>query len=163
MFSFGAHFLTAKSTTPKKTAGSSKSSSQASSTPSAKNVKDGASELTPGESKTGKKSRSPQPRPKGSTGSENPAEGGCSAKDQRHSRLASGADGKSVKETAQHGEGTKKQPESSTPERSQPHVNKGGEETAFTESSRSSDAPGENRSTENVAEDTRTGAEREQQ
>lgn len=149
----------AKSSTPKKTSGSSKSSSQASSTTSVKNVKDGASELTPAESKHGKKARSPQPRPKASTGSENPAEGNSSTKDQRHSRLASGADGKSVKETSQVDEGAKKQSETSAPEKSQPHVNKTIEETAFTESALSSDIPGENQSTEKVTKDTRTGAD----
>ncbi|XP_053477809.1 phosphatase and actin regulator 2 isoform X4 [Ictalurus furcatus] len=149
----------AKSSTPKKTAGSSKSSSQASSTTSVKNVKDGTSELTPAESKHGKKARSPQPRPKASIGSENPAEGNSSTKDQRHSRLASGADGKSVKEMSQVDEGAKKQSETSAPEKSQPHVNKTIEETAFTESALSSDTPGENQSTEKVTKDTRTGAD----
>ncbi|XP_060782323.1 phosphatase and actin regulator 2 isoform X2 [Neoarius graeffei] len=153
----------AKSTTPKKTAGSSKSSSPASSTTSVKNLKDGASELTPAESKTGKKARSPQPRPKVSAGSENPAEGNSSTKDQRHSHLASGADGKSVKETSQVGEGAKKQPESSVPDRSHPHVNKTTEETSFTESTASSDTPGENQSTEKTTEDPRTGADGDQQ
>lgn len=128
-----------------------------------KNVKDGASELTPAESKTGKKARSPQPRPKVSAGSENPAEGNSSTKDQRHSRLASGADGKSIKETSQVGEGAKKQSESSVPERSHPNVNKATEETAFTESALSSDTPRENQSTEKVTEDTGTGADGDQQ
>lgn len=128
-----------------------------------KNLKDGASELTPAESKTGKKARSPQPRPKVSAGSENPAEGNSSTKDQRHSHLASGADGKSVKETSQVGEGAKKQPESSVPERSHPHVNKTTEETSFTESTASSDTPGENQSTEKTTEDPRTGADGDQQ
>ncbi|MCJ8730335.1 hypothetical protein PDJAM_G00183270 [Pangasius djambal] len=153
----------AKSATPKKTAGSSKSSSQASSTTSVKNVKDGTSELTPAETKTGKKARSPQPRSKALAGSENPAEGNSSTKDQRHSRQASGADGKSVKETSQVGEGAKKRYELSAPERSQQHVNKATEETAFTENALSSDTPGDNRSTEKIPEDTRNGADGDQE
>ncbi|XP_026794833.1 phosphatase and actin regulator 2 isoform X5 [Pangasianodon hypophthalmus] len=153
----------AKSATPKKTAGSSKSSSQASSTTSVKNAKDGTSELTPAESKTGKKARSPQPRSKALAGSENPAEGNSSTKDQRHSRLASGADGKSVKETSQVGEGAKKRYELSAPERSQQHVNKATEETAFTENALSSDTPGDNQSTEKITEDMRNGADGEQE
>ncbi|KAK2852415.1 hypothetical protein Q7C36_007616 [Tachysurus vachellii] len=151
----------AKSATPKKTAGSAKSSSQASSTPSVKNIKDGTSELTPAESKTGKKSRSPQPRPKATAGPENPAEGNSCAKDQRHSRLASGADGKAVKETSQVGGGAKNQSEST--EKTQPHLNNATEETAFTESQLSSDTPGENQNLDKVNEDIRTGADGDKQ
>ncbi|XP_046724736.1 phosphatase and actin regulator 2 isoform X2 [Silurus meridionalis] len=148
----------AKSTTPKKTSGSSKSSSQASSTPSGKNVKDGSSELTPAENKTGKKGRSPQPRPKASSGSENPPEGNSSTKDQKQSRLVAGSDGKSVKETSQFGEGAK-QSESLTQERIQPAVSKNTEETAFTEPALSFETPGEHQSTEKVTEDTRIVAD----
>ncbi|KAG7333835.1 hypothetical protein KOW79_002242 [Hemibagrus wyckioides] len=151
----------AKSTTPKKTAGSAKSSSQASSTAGGKNVKDGTSELTPADSKTGKKARSPQPRPKASAGSENSAEGNSSAKDQRHSRLAPGADGKADKETSQVGEDAKKQSES--PNGSHPHENNATEETAFTVSPLSSDTPGENQSAEKASKDTRTGADGDKQ
>ncbi|KAK3554032.1 hypothetical protein QTP70_019145, partial [Hemibagrus guttatus] len=155
------HFLTAKSATPKKTAGSAKSSSQASSTSGVKNVKNGTSELTPAESKTAKKARSPQPCPKTLAGSENSAEGNSSAKDQRHSRLAPGADGKAVKETSRVREDAKKQSES--PKESQPHVNNATEETTFTESPLSSDTPGENKSAEKASEDTRTGADGDKQ
>lgn len=155
------HFLTAKSATPKKTSGPSKTPSQASST--TKNGKDGITERTSAEIKTGKKPRSPQPCLKASTGSETTAEGNSSAKDQKNSRQTTGADGKSVKETSQVGEGAKKQSESSAPERSQPHVNKTTEETAFSESALSSDMPGEIQSTGKVSEDTRTGADGEQQ
>lgn len=156
-------FLTAKSTTPKKTAGSSKGSSQASSATNGKNGKDGASDLTPAEGKPGKKARSPQPRPKASAGSEKPAEGSSSTKDQRHSRLACSGDAKSVKDTSRVVEGAKKQPESSAPERSQTHINKATEETAFTESTLSTDSPGANQSTEKISEDTRTAADPDQQ
>ncbi|KAM9477627.1 phosphatase and actin regulator 2 isoform 3-T3 [Clarias gariepinus] len=149
----------AKSATPKKTSGPSKTPSQASST--TKNGKDGITERTSAEVKTGKKARSPQPCLKASTGSETTAEGSSSAKDQKNSRQTTGADGKSVKETSQVGEGAKKQSESSAPERSQPHVNKATEETAFSESALSSDMPGEIQST--GTEDTRTGADGEQQ
>ncbi|GAA6096394.1 phosphatase and actin regulator 2 isoform X2 [Tachysurus ichikawai] len=151
----------AKSATPKKTAVSAKSSSQASSTPSVKNIKDGTSELTPAESKTGKKSRSPQPRPKATAGPETHAEGNFCAKDQRHSRLASGADGKAVKETFQVGGDAKNHSES--PEKTQLHLNNATKETAFTESPLSSDTPGENQSLDKVSEDSRTGADGDKQ
>lgn len=126
-----------------------------------KNIKDGTSELTPAESKTGKKSRSPQPRPKATAGPETHAEGNFCAKDQRHSRLASGADGKAVKETFQVGGDAKNHSES--PEKTQLHLNNATKETAFTESPLSSDTPGENQSLDKVSEDSRTGADGDKQ
>ncbi|TSK22572.1 Phosphatase and actin regulator 2 [Bagarius yarrelli] len=148
----------AKSATPKKTAGSSKTPSQASSTTS---VKNGTSELIPAESKTGKKARSPQPRSK--AGSETSTEGNSSTKDQRHSRLASTANEKPVKDASLVGEGAKKQSESSAPEGSQTHENRVTEATAFTEGPISSDSLRENHSTENVSDNTRTGADGDKQ
>ncbi|XP_036430312.1 phosphatase and actin regulator 2 isoform X8 [Colossoma macropomum] len=150
----------AKAPNPKKTAGTSKSSSQASgqaSTSCAKNLKDGVSELTPAETKHGKKtnqSRSPQPRSKAPPETDK-TRGSSSTKDQKNETEASSAEENAVKETPQVCEDANKQQDSSAePEKIQPHMNKATQETSFTESSNElpSNAAAEPPSTEKEAE-----------
>lgn len=148
----------AKAPNTKKTTGTPKSSSQTSgqtSTAGAKSLKDGVSELTPVDTKHGKKtnrSKSPQPRPKDPAGQDQ-AGGSTSAKDQRNGTVASSTEEKADKETPKVCEDAAKQADSSRePESSQPNVNEATEETSFTESSNepSSNTTGESQNTENT-------------
>ncbi|XP_072534526.1 phosphatase and actin regulator 2 isoform X2 [Salminus brasiliensis] len=161
----------AKAPNPKKTAGTPKSSSQGSgqsSTAGAKNLKDSVSELTPGETKHGKKtnrSKSPQPRPKAPADTDQ-AGRSTSTKDQRNGAVASSAEEKAVKETSQVCEDTAKQSDSSAEtERKQPHINQATEETSFTESSNelSSDNIGESQSAKKETEKGKAAADGDQQ
>ncbi|XP_066536196.1 phosphatase and actin regulator 2 isoform X3 [Hoplias malabaricus] len=159
----------AKSPNPKKTATTPKSSSLASGQSSSageKILKESVSELTPVETKHGKKtskSRSPQPRLKTQT---EQTGGSSSSKDQRNSTVASSAEEKPVEEIAQVCEDANKQPDcSSEAEGALPHVNEATEETSFTESScqLTSDTTGEPQSTEQVTEEEKTAADGDQQ
>ncbi|XP_017565625.1 phosphatase and actin regulator 2 isoform X2 [Pygocentrus nattereri] len=161
----------AKPPNPKKTAGTSKSSSQASgqaSTACAKNLKDGVSELTPGETKHGKKtnqSRSPQPRSKAPPEPDK-TRGGSSTKDQKNETVASSAEEKAVKETSQVCEDANKQHNcSAEPVSIRPHMNEATEETSFTESSNElpSNATAEPLSTEKEAEEGKSAADGDRQ
>ncbi|KAI4896588.1 hypothetical protein NFI96_018216 [Prochilodus magdalenae] len=161
----------AKSSNPKKTAGTSKGSSQASGQPSTacvKNVKDSVSELTPAETKHGKKtnqSRSPQSRSKAPP-EKDKTQGSSSSKDQKNETVASSAEEKAVKEKSEVCEDANKQQVSSAePDRIQPHLNKATEETSFTESSCEppSNSAREPQSAEKEAEEGKSTADGDKQ
>ncbi|CAM4726936.1 hypothetical protein PO909_019339 [Leuciscus waleckii] len=154
----------AKTLNPKKTAGTSKSSTQASgqssSSTCSKTPKNNNSELTAAQAKSAKKpAPSRSPRPPSKTPSET-AES-SSKKDQRKKELTSNVNEK-AEEKSQDGKGADQLSESSAEmDKSQPHVNQATEETSFTGSSNelSSDNLGEPVSTESKEEKERTAAD----
>ncbi|XP_026856274.2 phosphatase and actin regulator 2 isoform X3 [Electrophorus electricus] len=161
---------TAKSSNPKKTAGTSKSSSHAPGQASAncmKDPKDNMSELTPDGNRPAKKtsrSRSPQPLAKVPPETQSPVVACTSTKDQRNGAPACRADEKPAKETSQvHKDPGKESKSCEELDRSQPPVNGEMEETSFTTASSksSSDSPGELRSTEEETEEKKSVANRD--
>ncbi|XP_076830018.1 phosphatase and actin regulator 2 isoform X2 [Brachyhypopomus gauderio] len=162
----------AKSSNPKKTAGTSKSSSHAPGQASAtcvKDPKDSVSELAPDENRPGKKascSRSPQPPAKAPCETQSPAGGSTSTKDQGNGAPACGADSKTLKETTRvHKDAGKESEHREEPDRSQPPVNRAVEETSFTTTSSrsSSDSPGERLRTEEETKKEKGAANGDQQ
>uniref|UniRef100_A0A4W4E6R2 Phosphatase and actin regulator n=1 Tax=Electrophorus electricus TaxID=8005 RepID=A0A4W4E6R2_ELEEL len=160
----------AKSSNPKKTAGTSKSSSHAPGQASAncmKDPKDNMSELTPDGNRPAKKtsrSRSPQPLAKVPPETQSPVVACTSTKDQRNGAPACRADEKPAKETSQvHKDPGKESKSCEELDRSQPPVNGEMEETSFTTASSksSSDSPGELRSTEEETEEKKSVANRD--
>ncbi|XP_067278095.1 phosphatase and actin regulator 2 isoform X4 [Pseudorasbora parva] len=143
----------AKTQNPKKTAGTSKSSTQASgqssSSTCSKTPKNNNSELTVAQAKSAKKTApSRSPRPPSKTPSETVEN--SSKKDQRKKELTSNVNGKS-EEKSQDGKGADQLSETSAEmDKRQPHVNQATEETSFSGSSNelSSDTLGEPVSTE---------------
>ncbi|XP_051774024.1 phosphatase and actin regulator 2 isoform X3 [Ctenopharyngodon idella] len=150
----------AKATNPKKTAGTSKSSTQASgqssSSTCSKTPKNNNSELTTAQAKSAKKTApSRSPRPPSKTPSETVES--SSKKDQRKKELTSNVNEK-AEEKSQDGKGADQLSESSAEmDKRQPHVNQATEETSFTGSSNelSSDTLGEPVSTESEEEKKR--------
>ncbi|XP_057197650.1 phosphatase and actin regulator 2 isoform X4 [Triplophysa rosa] len=141
----------AKPTNAKKTAGTSKVSTQASgqssSSTSSKTPKNNSSELKVTQAKSGKKtepSRSPRPPSKGSSETGSVPEESASKKDQKKKEVTSDVK-RSVEEKSQDRKGPKGHASqcSSEPNKIQPHVNEATEETPFTRSSNelSSDKP----------------------
>ncbi|XP_048060762.1 phosphatase and actin regulator 2 isoform X2 [Megalobrama amblycephala] len=150
----------AKATNPKKTAGTSKSSTQASgqssSSTCSKTPKNNNSELTTAQAKSAKKTApSRSPRPPSKTPSETVES--SSKKDQRKKELTSNVNEK-AEEKSQDGKGADQLSESSAEmDKRQPHVNQATEETSFTGSSNelSSDTLSEPVSTESEEEKKR--------
>lgn len=136
-------YLTAKPTNAKKTAGTSKVSTQASgqssSSTSSKTPKNSSSELKVTQAKSGKKtelSRSPRPPSKASSETGTIPEESASKKDQKKKEVTSDVK-RSVEEKSQDRKGPKGHASecSSEPNKIQPHVNEATEETPFTRSS----------------------------
>lgn len=157
----------AKTLNPKKTAGTSKSSTQASgqssSSTCSKTPKNNNSELTAAQAKTAKKTApSRSPRPPSKTPSETVEN--SSKKDQRKKELTSNVNEK-VEEKSQDGKGADQLSEPSAEmDKRQPHVNQATEETSFTGSSNelSSDTLGEPVSTESEEEKERAAEDQTQ-
>ncbi|XP_062852326.1 phosphatase and actin regulator 2 isoform X1 [Trichomycterus rosablanca] len=151
-----------KPSNPKKTTAASKSSPQNSGKTSAsgvKNHKDNLSELTPPETKSGKKSRSPQPRVRTTPAKD----ANSSAKEQKSVGVAPGADAKASKEASQVHEEVQKQTESTAQSKERrAHGDKAAEETAFTASAPSTDTSGNGRGPEPTPEGTTTKADGDQ-
>ncbi|XP_077093228.1 phosphatase and actin regulator 2 isoform X2 [Siphateles boraxobius] len=154
----------AKTLNPKKTAGTSKSSTQASgqssSSTCSKTPKNNNSELTAVQAKSAKKpAPSRSPRPPSKTPSETVES--ATKKDQRKKELTSNVNEK-AEEKSQDGKGADQLSESSAEmDKRQPHVNQATEETSFTGSSNelSSDTLGEPVSTESEKEKERAAAD----
>ncbi|XP_056113135.1 phosphatase and actin regulator 2 isoform X6 [Rhinichthys klamathensis goyatoka] len=154
----------AKTLNPKKTAGTSKSSTQASgqssSSTCSKTPKNNNSELTAAQAKSAKKpAPSRSPRPPSKTPSETVES--SSKKDQRKKELTSNGNEKAG-EKSQDGKGADQVSESSAEmDKRQPHVNQATEETSFTGSSNelSSDTLGEPVSTESEEVKERAAAD----
>ncbi|XP_067242307.1 phosphatase and actin regulator 2 isoform X3 [Chanodichthys erythropterus] len=147
----------AKATNPKKTAGTSKSSTQASgqssSSTCSKTPKNNNSELTTAQAKSAKKTApSRSPRPPSKTPSETVES--SSKKDQRKKELTSNVNEK-AEEKSQDGKGADQLSESSAEmDKRQPHVNQATEETSFTGSSNEL-------SSDTLSEPVSTGSEEE--
>ncbi|XP_062852328.1 phosphatase and actin regulator 2 isoform X3 [Trichomycterus rosablanca] len=157
-----AQITEGKPSNPKKTTAASKSSPQNSGKTSAsgvKNHKDNLSELTPPETKSGKKSRSPQPRVRTTPAKD----ANSSAKEQKSVGVAPGADAKASKEASQVHEEVQKQTESTAQSKERrAHGDKAAEETAFTASAPSTDTSGNGRGPEPTPEGTTTKADGDQ-
>ncbi|KAL1263035.1 hypothetical protein QQF64_005774 [Cirrhinus molitorella] len=146
----------AKPSNPKKTAGTSKSSSQASGQSSSltcsKTPKNNSLEVTAAQPKSTKKTEpSRSPRPTSKTPSETVES--SSKKDQKKKEVTS--NNKKAEETSQNGKGASHLSESSAEkDKRQPYVNQTTEETSFTGSSNglSSDTSGQPASTESETE-----------
>uniref|UniRef100_A0A8C2Q844 Phosphatase and actin regulator n=1 Tax=Cyprinus carpio TaxID=7962 RepID=A0A8C2Q844_CYPCA len=156
----------AKSSNPKKTAGTSKSSSQASgqssSSTCSKTPKNSNLELTAAQTKSAKKTEpSRSPRPPSKTLSETVES--SSIKDQKKKEVASSVE--KAEETSQNEKGACHLLESSAEkDKSSPYVNQTTEETSFTESSNglSSDTLGQSVSTESETEKEKAVADQPQ-
>ncbi|XP_073691143.1 phosphatase and actin regulator 2 isoform X3 [Garra rufa] len=156
----------AKPSNPKKTAGTSKSSSQASGQSSSvtcsKTPKNNNLEVTAAQPKSGKKTEpSRSPRPTSKTPSET-AES-SSKKDQKKKEVTS--NNAKTEETSQNGKGASHLSESSAEkDKRQPYVNQTTEETSFTGSSNglSSDTSGQPASTESETEKEKAVADQTQ-
>lgn len=159
-------FITAKPSNAKKTAGTSKVSTQASgqssSSTCSKAPKNNSSELTVAQPKSAKKnepSRSPRPPSKVSSETES------SKKDHRKKEVTSNVN-KSVEEKSQNGKGAKGHPSETSLEqdKKQLHVNEETEETSFTRTSNelSSDTSEKTVNTESETEKERTTADQTQ-
>ncbi|XP_016326637.1 phosphatase and actin regulator 2-like isoform X1 [Sinocyclocheilus anshuiensis] len=156
----------AKPSTPKKTAGASKSSSQASgqssSSTCSKTPKNSNLELTAAQPKSAKKAEpSRSARPPSKTSSETVES--SSKKDQKKKEGTSSIE--KAEETSQNGKGADHLLESSVEkDKRQPYVNQTTEETSFSESSNalSSDTLGQSVSTESETEKERAVADQPQ-
>ncbi|XP_016149651.1 phosphatase and actin regulator 2-like isoform X3 [Sinocyclocheilus grahami] len=162
-FAAVAEVLEAKPLNPKKTAGTSKSSSQASgqssSLTSSKTPKNNSLEAQPKSAKKTEPSRSPRPPSK--TSSETTES--SSKKDQKKKEVTSNID--KAKETSLNGKGASHLSESSAEKhKKQPYVNQTTEETSFAGSSNglSSDTLGQPVSTESETEKERAVADQTQ-
>ncbi|XP_016412411.1 phosphatase and actin regulator 2-like [Sinocyclocheilus rhinocerous] len=156
----------AKPSNPKKTAGASKSSSQASgqssSSTCSKTPKNSNLELTAAQPKSAKKTEpSRSARPPSKTSSETVES--SSKKDQKKKEVTSSIE--KAEETSQNGKGADHLLESSAEkDKRQPYVNQTTEETSFSESSNalSSDTLGQSVSTESETEKERAVADQPQ-
>ncbi|XP_051507869.1 phosphatase and actin regulator 2-like isoform X3 [Myxocyprinus asiaticus] len=161
----------AKSSNPKKTAVTSKNSTQTSGQSSSatclKTPKNNKAQLTAAETKSVKKaepSRSPRPPPKPSSYMGSSPLESSSKKDQKK-KVTSNTNEKSVEETSQDGKGASHPAESSVElDKKKPHVNDATEETAFTGSSHElfSDILNEPVSAESEGEKEKTTADQTQ-